>query len=170
MTSSIAVCWSTLVYSSNSMAMHVCIFPWALFLYNCIRHWCLMNRVNGKALLDQNPGCTKLHQVILNNQKIQIFNNYSPKLVQASILTDTRTVKKWKEIPQRTVKQNRVASFSTKDCSSVTGTQRKPFCFCPEVNSARISRAEQPIKLREKNYLPPEYMPSSNIRTYMQHA
>jgi hypothetical protein len=32
------------------------------------------------------------------------------------------------------------------------------FCFCPEVNSARISGAEQPMKLREKHYPPPKYM------------
>ena len=31
-------------------------------------------------------------------------------------------------------------------------------CFGPEVNSSRISEAEQPIKLREKQYPPREYM------------
>jgi hypothetical protein len=50
------------------------------------------------------------------------------------------------------------ASFSRRIFSSVTGTKRQPFCFCPEVNSARISGAEQPIKLLEKHYPPPEYM------------
>ena len=29
----------------------------------------------------------------------------------------------------------------------------KSLCFCPEVNSAKISGAEQPIKLREKHYI-----------------
>ena len=50
-----------------------------------------------------------------------------------------------------------VTLFSKNICSSVFGTNRKPFYFCPEVNSARIL-AEQPIKLREKSYPPLEYM------------
>jgi hypothetical protein len=35
---------------------------------------------------------------------------------------------------------------------------RKPFCFHAEANSARISKADQPIKLLENHYPPPEYM------------
>jgi hypothetical protein len=46
-------------------------------------------------------------------------------------------------------------------CSSVIGTKREPFCFCLDVNSARISGTEQPIKLLEKHYPPPEYMLNS---------
>jgi hypothetical protein len=68
-----------------------------------------------------------------------------------------------KNIPLHTVKQSfvtlfvfgeTIASFSTKICSSVTGTERNgtPFCFCPEVNSARLSGAEQPIRSRKKHY------------------
>jgi hypothetical protein len=44
-------------------------------------------------------------------------------------------------------------------CSSGTGTDREAILFLSiEVNSARISGAEQPIRLREKHYPPPEYM------------
>ena len=50
-----------------------------------------------------------------------------------------------------------IASVSANIFPSVTGTNGKSFCFCPEMNSERISRAEQPIKLRGKHYPPHEY-------------
>jgi hypothetical protein len=53
------------------------------------------------------------------------------------------------------------ASFSATICSFITRQIEKPFCFGPDVNSARISGAEQSnnaIKLRERHHTPREYM------------
>jgi hypothetical protein len=55
------------------------------------------------------------------------------------------------------------ASFSTKSCSSVIVTKWEAIWFCPQANSARISRAEQLDKYREKYYPPPEYMLNCSI-------
>ena len=47
-----------------------------------------------------------------------------------------------------------IASFSANISPSQTGLNKKPFCFCPDVNTKRIFGAEQPIRLREKHYPP----------------
>ena len=94
-------------------------------------------------------------------------------------------------IPPHTVKQNVVAFLVFGEtaelfCKIIAHVylERKPFCFCPEVNTisypeptmalgtrlevniARMSGVEQPIKLREKQYPPPEYI-LSNIICYI---
>ena len=57
--------------------------------------------------------------------------------------------------------------FSTKICSSVTGRKQEAILgFFPEVNSARISGADQPMKLRRRHYPPPEYMLKQNRKPF----
>ena len=78
-----------------------------------------------------------------------IFSRRLRKRIDANTLTNGQTDKqstsqaKYNAVP----KMARAPQFA----SLLQERNGKPFCFCPEVNSARISGAGQPIKLREKH-------------------